>query len=129
MARKKDRFESDLLRGSLDLMVLAVLDQEDQYGYMIQKKIREASGQKVSMSAGTMYPLLHRLEGEKLIRCRWDDSTGRRRKWYSLTAAGRKRLTRQANQWNQYVECMALLMQGYFKPVPAGKHVPAAKPG
>jgi len=121
MASKKDKFNSDLLRGSLDLMVLAVLDQEDQYGYLIQKKIREASGEKISMSAGTMYPLLHRLEGEKLIRSRWDDTTGRRRKWYSLTAAGRKRLTKQATQWNQYMECMAQLMQGYFKPVPAAK--------
>ena len=118
MAKKVDKFESDLLRGSLDLMVLSVLDQEDQYGYLIQKKIREASGEKVSMSAGTMYPLLHRLEGEKLIRSRWDKSTGRRRKWYSLTAAGRKRLSKQASQWNQYVECMAELMQGYYKPLP-----------
>lgn len=125
MAKKVDKFERDLLRGSLDLMVLAVLDQEDQYGYVIQKKISEASAGKVSMSAGTMYPLLHRLEGEKLIRCRWDDSTGRKRKWYSLTAAGRKRLKRQANQWNQYVECMAGLMQGYFKPVLK----PKPKPG
>ncbi|QEG25209.1 lineage-specific thermal regulator protein [Mariniblastus fucicola] len=118
MAKKVDKFESDLLRGSLDLMVLAVLDQGDQYGYLIQKQIREASGEKVSMSAGTMYPLLHRLEGEKLIRSRWDESTGRRRKWYSLTAAGRKRLTKQANQWNQYVQCMAELMQGYIQPLP-----------
>ena len=118
MAKKVDKFESDLLRGSLDMMVLAVLDQGDQYGYVIQKKIRGASGGKVSMSAGTMYPLLHRLEGEKLIRSRWDDSTGRRRKWYALTAAGRKRLTKQANQWNQYVQCMAELMGGYFKSLP-----------
>ena len=118
MAKTVDKFESDLLRGSLDLMVLAVLDQGDQYGYIIQKKIREASHEKVSMSAGTMYPLLHRLEGEKLIRSRWENTTGRRRKWYSLTAAGRKRLARQASQWNQYAECMALLMRGWFQAIP-----------
>jgi DNA-binding PadR family transcriptional regulator len=100
VAKTVDKFESDLLRGSLDLMVLAVLDQGDQYGYIIQKKIREASHEKVSMSAGTMYPLLHRLEGEKLIRSRWENTTGRRRKW------------------NQYAECMALLMRGWFQAIP-----------
>jgi len=121
MAKSTDKFESDLLRGSLDLMVLAVLDQEDQYGYMIQKQIREATDEKVTMAPGTMYPLLHRLEGDKLIRSRWDDSTGRRRKWYSLTAAGRKRLAQRASQWNQYAECMAMLMQGWFQPVPKPK--------
>lgn len=117
VAKKVDKFESDLLRGSLDLMVLAVLDQGDQYGYEIQKRIRAASGEKVSMSAGTMYPLLHRLEGDKLIRSRWESTTGRRRKWYALTAAGRKRLERQANQWNEYAQCMAMLMQGWFQTV------------
>jgi PadR family transcriptional regulator PadR len=118
---KTDKFESDLLRGSLDLMVLSVLDREPQYGYVIQKLIREASGEKVKLSAGTLYPLLHRLEAEKLIRCRWDASTGRKRKWYSLTSAGKKRLARQANQWNQYATCMATLMRGYFQTIPIAK--------
>ncbi len=121
MAKKTDKFESDLLRGSLDLMVLAILDQEDQYGYLIQKQIREATEGKVTMGAGTMYPLLHRLEGDKLIRSRWDDSSGRKRKWYSLTAAGKKRLAQRASQWNQYAECMAQLMQGWFEPVASAK--------
>lgn len=113
-----DKFASDLMRGSLDLMVLAVLDREAQYGYVIQKEIREASGDRVKMSAGTLYPLLHRLEGEKLIRSRWDASTGRKRKWYSLTAKGKKRLASQASQWNQYAVCMSKLMRGYFEAWP-----------
>jgi len=112
-----NKFEADLMRGSLDLMVLAVLDRETQYGYNIQKQIREASGDKVKMSAGTMYPLLHRLEGDKLIRSRWDASSGRRRKWYEITAKGKKRLAKQATQWNQYAQCMATLMQNYFQPI------------
>lgn len=113
------KFETDLMRGSLDLMVLSVLDRETQYGYVIQKKIRAASGGQAKFSAGTMYPLLHRLESQKLIRSKWDASSGRRRKWYSITAAGKKRLAKQATQWNQYAQCMATLMQKYFQPISA----------
>ena len=108
-----EKFERDLLRGSLDLMVLSVLADESQYGYSIQKKLQSASLGKVKLPAGTLYPLLHRLEADKLIRCRWDDSTGRKRKWYDVTPKGKKRLTAQANQWQQYAECMSNLIGGF----------------
>ena len=105
-----DKFQRDLLRGSLDLMVLSVLVDEAKYGYMIQKQIRDASGGRVDLKAGTLYPLLHRLEAEKLIRSRWDDATGRRRKWYELTSAGHRRLVQQAQQWNRFAECLGQLL-------------------
>ena len=101
-----ESFGPDLLRGSLDLMVLSVLSSGPQYGYSIGQKLREASSGMVAVQAGTLYPLLHRLEADRLIRSKWDDSTGRRRKWYELTAAGRKRLQRQARQWHDYVDCL-----------------------
>lgn len=107
---KSEKFERELLRGSLDLMVLSVLSGEPQYGYSIQKQIREASRERVDLAAGTLYPLLHRLESDRLIRSRWDDSTGRRRKWYELTAAGRQRLNQQAQDWNHYAECIRQLL-------------------
>ena len=84
-----ETFQRDLLRGSLDLMVLSVLADEARYGYMIQNQLRDVSQGRVELKAGTLYPLLHRMEADKLIRSKWDDSTGRRRKWYELTAAGR----------------------------------------
>ena len=116
-----DKFERDLLRGSLDLMVLSVLADESLYGYSIQKKLHAVSLGKVKLPAGTLYPLLHRLESDKLIRCRWDDSTGRKRKWYELTAKGKKRLKAQASQWQQYAECMSSLIEGLVaKPRPSG---------
>lgn len=103
-------FGPELLRGSLDLMVLSVLASGPQYGYVIGQRLREASRGLASVPAGTLYPLLHRLEADKLIKSRWDESTGRRRKWYQLTAAGRKRLTRQAHQWHEYAECLRRLL-------------------
>lgn len=115
-----EKFESDLLRGSLDLMVLSVLAKEPQYGYSIQKSLNATSLGKVNLAAGTLYPLLHRMEAEKLIKCKWDNSTGRRRKWYSLTAKGKKQLKKQANQWQQYADCM-LDMIGQFVNSPSRK--------
>ncbi len=113
------KFESDLLRGSLDLMALSVLADEPQYGYLIQKRLNRASLGKIKLPAGTLYPLLHRLESDKLIRSRWDSSTGRRRKWYEITAKGKKRLASQATQWRQYADCMMSLIESF---------VPAAEP-
>ena len=85
-----DKFQRDLVRGSLDLMVLSVLAGGKKYGYLIQKEVREASGARVELAAGTLYPLLHKLEDDGLIRSSWDASTGRDRKWYDLTAAGKQ---------------------------------------
>ena len=107
-----EKFERDLLRGSLDLMVLSVVANEPQYGYLIQKRINLASAGKVKLPAGTLYPLLHRLESDKLIRSTWETSTGRKRKWYEITAKGKKCLTAQAKQWQQYAECVSSLIEG-----------------
>ncbi|MCA9118714.1 MAG: helix-turn-helix transcriptional regulator [Planctomycetaceae bacterium] len=113
-----DSFQRDLLRGSLDLMVLSVLADEPQYGYSIQKQIRDVSQGRVDLKAGTLYPLLHRLEADKLIRCKWDDSTGRRRKWYELTKSGQKRLQTQSQEWYRYVECIGQLLTPVLPKLP-----------
>lgn len=105
-----DRFERDLLRGSWDLMILSVLAGGKKYGYLIQKELRDASRGRAELQAGTLYPILHRLEQEKLIRSFWDDDSGRKRKWYQLTAAGQKRLQVQAQQWADYAACVSQLL-------------------
>ena len=100
------KFGRDLMRGSLDLLALSVLADGPKYGYLIQKEIRRHSGNLVRVEAGTLYPLLHRLEDKGAITSRWDESTGRSRKWYELTDAGRRRLQRQATQWYEYADCI-----------------------
>ena len=113
-----DPFQRELLRGSLDLMVLSVLAQGSQYGYLIQQRIGQATGGRVEIQAGTLYPLLHKLEGAKLIRSRWDESTGRKRKWYELTARGRKQLQTDARQWQQFADCVLALLNPVVDPKP-----------
>ena len=116
-----DAYERELVRGSLDLMVLSVLASQAKYGYLIQKDVRLATGDKVPLPAGTLYPLLHRLEAQAWIRSRWDDTTGRRRKWYEITALGKKQLHRQAVAWQSYAACIQQLLETL--PVPAAKPV------
>ena len=108
MAEKLSR---DLMRGSLDLMALSVLSEGAMYGYLLQKKLREASEGLVRLEAGTLYPLLHRLEAEGLIAARWEETTGRPRKWYELTTAGQGRLHEQAQEWRAYADCILRLLQ------------------
>ena len=105
-----DRFSSELMRGSLDLMVLSVLADGPKYGYLIQQRLRQASRDMARLQAGTLYPLLHRLESDKLIKSRWDTEGGRRRKWYELSRAGRARLHQQALVWHDYAECIRTLL-------------------
>jgi PadR family transcriptional regulator PadR len=105
-----ERFQRDLVRGSLDLMVLSVLSSGKKYGYLIQKEVREATSARVDLAAGTLYPLLHRLEDEGLVRSTWDDSTGRERKWYEITARGTKALNIQAQDWADYAACVRQLL-------------------
>jgi DNA-binding PadR family transcriptional regulator len=112
------KLNPELTRGSLDLMILTVLAGGRRYGYLLQQELRDASRGMVDMPAGTLYPLLHRLEADKLIRSRWDESSGRKRKWYEITDAGRKRLTQQALEWHEYAECLRTMLAPVLGPAP-----------
>jgi len=91
-------------------MILSVLSDGAKYGYLIQKRLFDVSRGQVDLKAGSLYPLLHRMEDQGLVQCRWDDETGRKRKWYELTPKGRRCLTGQAQQWNDYAECIRQLL-------------------
>jgi PadR family transcriptional regulator PadR len=116
-----DKTSGELIRGNLDLLVLSALADESKYGYLIQQSLVRATGGLVSVQAGTLYPLLHRLEADGLVRSRWDPTTGRKRKWYELTPAGRKRLQHQAHQWQEYAHCIWQMLT----PVLDGSRSPA----
>ncbi len=105
-----EKLPADLVRGSLDMLILAVLAEEPKYGYLIQKRIRHATNDGVPLAAGTLYPLLHRLESEGLIRSRWEDAGGRQRKWYEISAAGRRQLSHQAYDWQRFSESIEQLL-------------------
>lgn len=101
MSTPAEKSHRDLFRGSLDVMVLSVLADGRQYGYAIQKKIHLHSGQTIQ--AGSLYPLLHRLESDGLVVATWDKTSARERKWYELTPAGAKKLRKTAADWQAYI--------------------------
>lgn len=116
-------FGPDLLRGSLDLLILSELGRGQQYGYQILTALRERSGGRIDLKAGTLYPVLHRLEHEGSVKSHWEDSTGRERKWYALTAAGRARLARDAREWLDFAACVRRVIR------PALGSLPGVSPG
>jgi transcriptional regulator len=90
----------ELVAASSTPLVLAILAEGDSYGYAIAKRVRELSGGELEWTDGMLYPVLHRLEKSGLVEARWGEAdTGRRRKYYRVTAAGREQLAEQRRQW------------------------------
>jgi PadR family transcriptional regulator PadR len=104
-------FARDLLRGSLELMVLSELSSCEKYGYQILSSLRQRSDGRVDLKAGTLYPILHKLERSGAVESRWDGSTARERKWYALTDKGRSRLTQDAHEWADYAACVRAILR------------------
>src|SRR5215216_5046145 len=90
----------DLIAASSTPIVLAILAEEDSYGYAILKRVREVSGGHIEWTDGMLYPVLHRLERLGHIEARWEVAdSGRRRKYYSITSQGRVQLAEERRQW------------------------------
>src|SRR4029077_8048942 len=90
----------DLVAASAVPLVLSILEEGESYGYAILQRVRELSGGQIEWSDGMLYPVLHRLETQGLIRSRWLASAeGRRRKYYALESAGRSALAELKEQW------------------------------
>ena len=91
----------DLVAASATPLVLAILAEGDSYGYAILKRVSELSGGEVHWTDGMLYPVLHRLERQGHIKGKWVTSeTGRKRKYYHLTAGGKAQLAEQCQQWH-----------------------------
>ncbi len=90
----------DLVAASATPLVLSILSKGENYGYAIIKRVRELSKGQMQWTDGMLYPVLHRLEGQKLIQSKWRESeTGRKRKYYKIKKEGTKVQKEQQNQW------------------------------
>lgn len=105
--------KSDVLQGTLDLMVLKTLDALGaMHGYGIAQRIQQVSDNLLQLNQGTLYPALLRLEQRGWISSKWGTSENNRRaRFYSLTRAGRKQLEREAADWMRIVDVMARLLR------------------
>jgi len=103
---------TSLLQGTLDLIVLQLLRAEPTNGYELTQRIQAISRDVLNVNAGSLYPALYRLEARDLIRAEWEESkTGRRVKVYSVTAAGRKQLTEQRDEWTRFVGALSAILK------------------
>ncbi|MEZ5461734.1 PadR family transcriptional regulator [Dokdonella sp.] len=93
--------KSQLLKGLAELALLSLLDERTHYGLEILERLREEAG--MEMAAGTIYPLLHRLERSGLVSSAWtlDDTANRPRKYYQLSESGKSELAEQASEWQR----------------------------
>jgi DNA-binding PadR family transcriptional regulator len=90
----------DLMAASSTPIVLAILAEDDSYGYAILHRVREISGGRMEWTDGMLYPVLHRLERLGHVEARWETAeSGRRRKYYSITRAGKAQLAEDRKQW------------------------------
>jgi PadR family transcriptional regulator, regulatory protein PadR len=104
--------KSDVLQGTLDLMVLKTLDTlGSMHGWGILQRLQQVSSQMLQLNQGTLYPALLRLEQRGWVTSKWGTSDNNRRaKFYSLTRRGRKQLTRETEGWARIVEVMGRLL-------------------
>ena len=105
-------FSKDLIAASSTPLVLAILAEGDSYGYAIIKRVKDLSGGRMEWTDGMLYPVLHRLERLGHVEARWEAAeSGRRRKYYRITPAGRDQLADDRRQW----EAVDATLNGIWK--------------
>lgn len=97
-------------RGTLDLLLLAALADSPAHGYVLIERVRERSGGVLDFPEGSIYPALHKLEAERLVRSRWADVGGRRRRIYSLSGRGRSALRRRTAEWERFTAAVRAVL-------------------
>jgi PadR family transcriptional regulator PadR len=102
----------EALRGHIDTMVLAGLRAGPAHGYALVRELAEQSDGVFELGEGTVYPALHRLEGDGLIESSWTRHAGRRRRVYELTGAGNAALSERRSDWRQFARGMNALLEG-----------------
>ncbi len=104
--------KTDLLQGTLDLIILRILSSGDRHGYSIAKRIELISKEVLSVQQGSLYPALHRLEERGLIKSKWGvTETKRRAKFYKLTTSGKKQVEKEKAYWKQFSGAINQIVQ------------------
>jgi len=101
---------AEVLKGHLDALLLATLQDGPRHGYAVKEALRAGSGGRFDLPTGTVYPALHRLERAGLIHGTWSVVNGRRRRSYQLTAAGRRALGQERSSWQEFSAAVTALL-------------------
>src|SRR5688500_13746680 len=103
--------KGEAIKGHLDLLLLSVLSEAPKHGYAVIEELRSKSGDTFDLPEGTIYPALHRLEREKLVKSKWESGeNARRRRLYTLTPSGRRRLQKRKAEWTGFTQAVAAVV-------------------
>lgn len=103
---------TDLVQGTLDLLILKIISGEPMHGWAIAQRIKSVSNDVLQVGQGSLYPALHKLEQQGWIQAHWGESDNNRRaKYYSLTRDGRKALSKEAAQWERLSNAISLIVR------------------
>jgi PadR family transcriptional regulator PadR len=103
---------TDLVQGTLDLLIMRMIAHQPMHGWAVAQRIQLVSKEVLQVQQGSLYPALHRLEQQGWIRSEWGESEHKRRaKYYSLTAAGKKKLGREIEQWDRLSAAITLVIK------------------
>ena len=103
---------TDLVQGTLDLLILKTISFEPKHGWAIAKRIQQVSGEILQIQQGSLYPALHRLEQQAWIKSEWRSTeTGRMAKFYSLTRPGRRQLEKELASWTRLSTAINLVVE------------------
>ena len=102
---------SDLIQGTLDLLILKTISIEPKHGWAIAKRIQQVSEDALQITQGALYPALHRLEQQGWVSSRWlKTDTGREAKFYQLTKAGARQLDKELSEWQRLSHAVGLVI-------------------
>ena len=104
--------DTQLLKGTVRLLILRLLAQEPMYGYQMIQHLKDRSEGYFQLGEGALYPLLHEMEGSGFLRAEWRDQDGRpKRRYYHLTAKGRRELARRRETWQGFTRAVDLVLE------------------
>jgi len=106
--------DKEIMKGSIDILLLSLVNTKDMYGYEIVKALKDNSNENYNMSEGTLYPALKRLENKKWVTSYWNEpDTGTRRKYYRITDDGIKELNRKLQEWKKVNNLIKVCSEGF----------------
>jgi DNA-binding PadR family transcriptional regulator len=103
--------EAQVLKGHLDVLLLATMQDGPLHGYAVKEALKSGSDGRFDLPTGTVYPALHRLERAGLIAGEWSVVDGRKRRTYQLTTKGRQRLTQERTNWREFAAAVTSLLE------------------